>query len=256
MSLFGKILKVGLGAGVGFLTGGPAGALAGGASGLAGAIQKNGTNKAVGAQTAGAQTITDLANANRSEIFGMNAPTVAAGNTAIGAIGGFLGGVGGLDAYRKSTGYEDLLKTGLGAVNASAYARGAGDSGAALKALQAKGMNIADQSSQGWLNNQFNLAQAGTQARSIDANTGNFTVGALADATKYGADAQSNGALVNAGNDSSYLSQLASMGVDALKQRGSSYTPTQGYNNALPAWLNKTPPLNVTPGSLGSWARL
>ena len=70
-----------------------------------------------------------------------------------------------LETFRGSTGYKDLLKQGLGAVNSNAYARGMGDSGATLKALQDRGTSIADSSANQWLGGLGNLMSAGGQAR-------------------------------------------------------------------------------------------
>ncbi len=125
-----------------------------------------------------------------------------------------------LDTFRSSTGYQDLLKEGLGAVNANAYARGMGDSGATLKALQDRGMNIADRSAQGWLGNLGTLMNLGGQARGLVAGVGTNTVGAINQATQSGADASSNAALVNGQN---WANVLQNIGNSAAYAYGSSY---------------------------------
>lgn len=138
------------------------------------------------------------------------------------------GGVGGsqaaLDTFRGSTGYQDLLKTGLGSVNANAYASGMGDSGATLKALQDRGTNIANTSAQQWLGNLGNLMSAGGQARGLVAGIGTNTVNASNAATQGAANASSNATLASAGQTSSALQGLLNAGAYAY---GSSYQQPQ-----------------------------
>jgi hypothetical protein len=235
MSLFGNILKVAAPAALGFVTGGPAGAIAGGVSGLSGVAASSGTKKAVNPQLQATRDQIAASNANRDYQYSLNTPTINAGNDATGAINGFInGGNGGagLDAYRKSTGYQDLLNTGLAAVNSSAYAKGAGDSGAALKALQAKGTSIADQSAQGWLGSEFNLAGLGGAARSLVAGVGQNTTTANNAATQSGADAQSNGALVDSSNLIKRLQQFGAQAVNGVNgSTGSSFGSGPAANN-------------------------
>lgn len=125
-----------------------------------------------------------------------------------------------LDAFRGSTGYQDLLKTGLAAVNSNAYARGMGDSGATLKALQDRGTGIADRSAQGWLGNLGTLMNLGGQARGLVAGVGTNTVNATNGASQSAADASSNAALVNGQN---WSNTLQNIGNSAAYAYGSSY---------------------------------
>lgn len=139
------------------------------------------------------------------------------------------GGSGGdsqaaLDAFRGSTGYQDLMKQGLGAVNASAYASGMGDSGATLKALQDRGTNIANSSAQQWLGNLGNLMSAGGQARGLVAGIGTNTVNASNAATQNAANVSSNATLASAGQTSAALQSLLNAGAYAY---GSSYQRPQ-----------------------------
>jgi hypothetical protein len=129
-----------------------------------------------------------------------------------------------LDTFRGSTGYQDLLKTGLGSVNANAYASGMGDSGATLKALQDRGTNIANTSAQQWLGNLGNLMSAGGQARGLVAGIGTNTVNASNAATQNAANASSNATLASAGQTSSALQGLLNAGAYAY---GSSYQQPQ-----------------------------
>lgn len=68
--------------------------------------------------------------ANMARIQGLSQPAIDNGNWAGDIYSGLLGkgdpaaSSAALATYRGSTGYQDLLKTGLGAVNANAYARG------------------------------------------------------------------------------------------------------------------------------------
>lgn len=134
---------------------------------------------------------------NRDYVTGLSQPAINRGNAAGDLIGGFLGLGGGdqaasaLATYRGSTGYGDRLKTGLDSVNASAYARGLGASGATLKALQAQGMAIADQSSGSWLNGLNILNQTGNQAIGNVAGVATQTTGAINGALQNSANANS-----------------------------------------------------------------
>lgn len=142
-----------------------------------------------------------------------------------------------LDAFRGSTGYKDLVKEGLSAVNASAYARGASDSGATLKALQDRGTSLADRSAQGWLGNLGNLISQGSQARGLVAGVGTSTVGAVNGATQSGADASANASLINGQN---WATTLQNIGNSAAYAYGSSYgspsAPAAGGSYVLPSY--------------------
>lgn len=142
-----------------------------------------------------------------------------------------------LDTFRGSTGYQDLMKQGLGAVNANAYASGMGDSGATLKALQDRGTNIANSSAQQWLGNLGNLMSAGGQARGLVAGIGTNTVNANNSATQNAANVSSNATLASAGQTSSALQGLLNAGAYAY---GSSYGGGSGFG-AQPGY--QTPPI-------------
>lgn len=131
-----------------------------------------------------------------------------------------------LSAFRDSTGYQDLLREGLGATNANAYARGQGDSGATLKALQDRGTSIANQSSQQWLGNLGTLINNGNSARGLVAGVGASTVANNNAATQSGADARSNAALQTGATWNSNIQNLLNAGAYAY---GSSFKPNTGY---------------------------
>lgn len=136
-----------------------------------------------------------------------------------------------LDAFRGSTGYQDLVKEGLAAVNANAYARGMGRSGATYKALQDRGTSLADRSAQGWLGNLNTLMNYGGQARGLVAGVGTNTVSAVNSATQSGADASSNAALLSGQN---WAQALQGIGLAASQAYGSSYGGGSTSTGAAP----------------------
>jgi len=148
-------------------------------------------------------------------------------------ISGFSNGDGGsakaLDAFRGSTGYQDLVREGLSAVNANAYAKGMGRSGATYKALQDRGTSLADRSAQGWMGNLGTLMNLGGQARGLVAGVGTNSVNAINSATQAGADASSNAALLQGQN---WAQALQGIGTAASAAYGSSY----GGGSSSPAF--------------------
>lgn len=151
----------------------------------------------------------------RDQVLSLEQPTINRGNAAGGLVGSFLGLEGGdaaagaLSTFRGSTGYQDLMSAGLGAVNSNAYARGMGASGATLKALQAKGAAIADQSAGSWLSNLGGLAQMGRQAVGNVSGVIQNTTNNINQNRQGAADASSNAALIGSAN-----------GVRALQNAG------------------------------------
>lgn len=139
-------------------------------------------------------------------------------------ISAFSNGDGGaqkaLDAFRGSSGYSDLVREGLGAVNANAYAKGMGRSGATYKALQERGMSLADRSAGEWMGNLGTLMNLGGQARGLVAGVGTNSVNATNAATQAGADAVGNAALVQGQN---WAQALQGIGNAAMTAYGSSY---------------------------------
>lgn len=196
------------------------GSLIGGITGGKGAA------KAAKTQAAAQQQQLQFQQNARNQVIGLNQPAITRGNEASSLYGDFLGlGTGqgsqkALDTFRGSTGYQDLLQTGLGSVNANAYARGMGDSGAALKALQDRGSNIANQSSQQWLGNLGGLINAGTQAAGNVSGVTQNVANNMGNIVQNGANNQSNAALWQAGNTTNTIQNLANIGAYAY---GSSY---------------------------------
>lgn len=187
-------------------------------------------------------------NANMAKITGLEQPTIDRGNSAGKIYAGLLGvdpnsaeAKAALNTWRNSTGYQDLLKTGLGAVNANAYAMGLGDSGATLKALQAKGMALADSTQQQYLGNLNNLIQTGNAAIGNVAGVSTQTTQANNAASQNAADASSNAALAQSAAWQKALSGLTNAASGfASSYGGGSYSsqpataPTYGFGS----WSN------------------
>lgn len=200
--------------------------LAAGGSILGGVLSSNAAKSAAKTQAqSSANQITALQD-NQRYITGLEQPTIDRANGAGSLYGDFLGLGGGdaskaaLDTYRGSTGYQDLLKQGLGAVNANAYASGLGQSGATLKALQTRGMNIADQSSGQWLGGLNNLMQQGQQGIGNISGVATNTTNNINAANQNVADATGNAALTSGSAWSKALQGLFNAGSYAY---GSSY---------------------------------
>ena len=170
-------------------------------------------------------------------------PEFAAGNLAVQSQNELLGltkRADGLDPtaqLRETPGYKFRVDEANKAVNSNAYAAGMGNSGATLKALQARGMGLADQN----FNTYFD------QVGSI-ANRGMVAKGALTDqATNYGnasnaiiqnnANAQSNATLYSANAWKDAISGVSSAvgGAFGNPTTGSSY----GAGSILKSLANK-----------------
>lgn len=218
------------------------------AAGIGGAvISSSATKKAVNAQTAA----TNANNALAREQFAVNSgnlnPAIQRGNAAGGYVNDLLG-IGGdpaaskaaFDRFRDSSGYKFQLSEGLGAVNSNAYARGMGQSGATMKALQDRGNALADSSLQGYLGNLQNVSNQGTQAASSLAGVSTNMVGQISNNNQNQATTVGNAALTNASNINGTINNLLNAGGYAY---GSSYgnktpsaatsvpwPPTNGYN--------------------------
>ncbi len=212
-----------------------AGIAAGGAI-AGGAIAGGAAKKAAKTQAAAAAQQTAAAQANQQYISSLEAPTIARGDAAGDVFAGLLG-VGGdpaasakaLETFRGSNGYKDLLETGLKATNASAYARGMGNSGATLKALQDRATNIADRSQAGYLGNLGVLMNQGRSAVGNISGVATNTTNAINAATQTGADASSNAALLAS---QGWVQALQGVGNAGASLLGSSYGgQTGGINN-------------------------
>lgn len=220
---------------------------------LGGITGGKGAKKAAKIQAQTSQQQIAALEANRNYIYGLEAPTIDRGNAAGDVYSGLLG-VGGdpaksaqaLDTFRGSTGYQDILNTGLKAVNSNAYARGMGDSGATLKALQTRGSSIADQSAQGYLGNLNVLMNQGRQASGNVAGVATNTTAGINQANQTAADASGNAALISAAAWQKALQGVTNAGGSAL---GSSY----GGGGAGGGYGGLIPPPRSSPGYGGGY---
>lgn len=178
---------------------------------------------------------------NQAYITGLEQPAIDRGNQAGAAYSNFLGlngagsQQGALDTFRGATGYQDVLNTGLGSINANAYAKGLGASGATLKALQQRGSAIADQSAQSYLGNLNVLNQTGQTAIGNVAGVAQNTTNNINQATQQAGATQGNAALATGASWTQALQNIANVGGATL---GSSYGQPAG----------QAPPLYRTPG--------
>lgn len=212
----------------------PVAALAIGAVGsiASAAISSSAASKASKAATSAAAANNTLARDTYASNAANLNPAVSRGNTA-GDYVQRLMGLGGdatdatkaFGTYRDSTGYQFQLNEGLGAVNSNAYARGMGDSGATLKALQQRGNDVASQSFNTYLSNLQNVSSQGTQAASSLAGVGTDYVRQVSSNNNNAADAVGNAALFKASNISGTVNNLINAGAYAY---GSSYQKKGG----------------------------
>lgn len=195
---------------------------------LGGITGGKGAKKAAKVQQQTAQQIIAANNANQQRITGLSQPTIDRGNAAGAAYAGLLGlgdnaaAQTALTGWRNSAGYQDLLDSGLGAVNANAYARGMGDSGATLKALQERGMGLANQTQQQYLGNLNTLIQTGNSAIGNIAGVSTATTQSNNQALQNGADAASNASLIGANAWQNALGNLTNIGTNLASSYGRS----------------------------------
>lgn len=106
------------------------------------------------------------------------APYRDAGSKALGYYQDFLGAngaeaaAGAHDMFRSSPGYTFALDEGIRATEGSAAARGGLLSGGAIKAVQDRGMGLADQTSGSYLDRFLGLANMGQASAAGTANLG------------------------------------------------------------------------------------
>lgn len=224
-------------------------------------ISSNATDRAVSAQqqaTAASNSLAQQTYAKNEEYLN---PAITRGNQAGGYVADLLG-IGGdptaakkaFDTFRGSTGYQFQLDQGLKAVNSNAYARGMGDSGATLKALQTRGQGIADSSANNYIAQLTGLQNTGVGAASSLAGVGTNFVNQVTQNNQAQATASGNAALVNGQNLSGAVQNLLNAGAYAY---GSSY----GSNKAgtIPTPTMSQPvmtgtPYGYIPGGYGRWS--
>lgn len=101
---------------------------------------------------------------------------------------------------RDTPGYQFQVQQGLDGINANAYARGLGNSGATFKALQEYGRNMADQYYQQYVGNVAAVAEQGRGAAGAIAGAGDQMGAGVAGALNNQAQAQQNAANAAANN--------------------------------------------------------
>lgn len=126
----------------------------------------------------------------------------------------------GFDAFRNSTGYNFRLNEGNRAVNTGMAARGMGNSGAALKALQERGQNLASAEFGNYYNALAGQQSLGFNAASAQAGVaGNFS-SQVQQNNAQNASNVGNAALARAGNNNAFLSSLIGAGAYVAGGRG------------------------------------
>lgn len=192
---------------------------------ISSSASKKATSAAANAAAANNTLATNQFNTNSGNL----SPTIARGNQAGGYVQSLLG-LGGdsaastkaFDQYKASTGYQFQLSQGLGAVNSNAYARGMGDSGATLKALQQRGNDVAAGSFNSYIGNLQNVSQQGTSAASALAGVSNNYVNQVSGNNNNVAEVTGNAALWKSSNINGTISSLINAGATAYGY-GSSY---------------------------------
>jgi hypothetical protein len=197
------------------------------ASVLGGIIGGKGAKKAarIAQQTAREQIAAQIA--NREYQYSLNAPAIEHGGAADNTIAGLLN-IGGDPAASESafhtfqdhSGFKEMLKQGVGAVNSNAFARKMGDSGATYKALQERGEQIGNASIGDYISRLGGVSAGGTNARGLVAGIGQNTVNAQNQSQQFAGETSANAALFKAGNLSKTIQDLVNLGAN---QFGSSY---------------------------------
>lgn len=132
--------------------------------------------------------------------------------------------------WRDSTGYQFALNQGLGAINSNAYAAGAGNSGATLKALQDRGTEVGNQYFGNYLSQLGGVQAVGSTAKSSLANQGQNLVNSQANSSQNAANAASWNANQQASAWGNTLSSLAKIGGGLINNSSNSSTSASSYD--------------------------
>lgn len=116
------------------------------------------------------------------------------------------------DTFRNNTGYKFNLSEGLNAVRGGYSGSGTLQSGAALKALQERGSNIADGTFYNYLGAVGNQQGVGLSAASAQAGVGQNYANSMTAINTNKGDAQANAALAKGQSWGNALNGLASSG--------------------------------------------
>lgn len=208
----------------------PVGAIIGGVASIGGALLSNSSNNRATTAAANAQTnVAAQNNALAASIYNQNretlSPFVQGGTQAQTQINALLGLNGqpaqtqGFDTFRNSTGYQFQRDEGLNALDASAAARGALRSGAAMQSAQRYGTNLADQYFGNYMGYLANQQGVGLGAASAQAGVGNNYVSNVTANNQNAANATSNAALMRANNNNMMYGSIA----NSLGRLGSSF---------------------------------
>lgn len=147
---------------------------------VAGVIGNNAANKAA---RNNANSNNALSQANYDTTRGLVQPYIDRGGQAADALQGFLG-LGGdpvktqaaFDHYLNSTGYQFTRQQGIDAATQSAAGQGLLNSGGALKALQDRGTNLAQQYGQQYASNLDSVSKTGISGVNALVQAGNGNV--------------------------------------------------------------------------------
>lgn len=183
-----------------------------------------------------------FARENRDYQYGVNEPQINYGRAADDRLAG-LYNIGGdpaasaaaFEAWKASTGYDTTRREALDAVNQRAFAGGAGQSGAALTALQDRAGQVADRGFGSYTDGVRAISSTGANARGLVAGVGNNATMQLINASQNGANGQVAAIGANTANTQNTLQNLINAGQFAY---GSSYGG--GAKGAAPAgdWWN------------------
>ncbi len=164
---------------------------------------------------------------NRDFQYGLNLPQITYGRAADDRIAGLLN-LGGdpaasaaaFEDYKRSVGYDTRLTEALQATNQRAFAGGMGQSGAALKALQTRGADVAGRYFDTYLGQVGGVSANGSNARSLVAGVGTNTANQMINTQQNGLTAQINAINAGTANTQNTLQNLINAGNFAY---GSSY---------------------------------
>lgn len=182
---------------------------------IGGAASAIGGSKAASAQ----KNATNANNALQQQIYSSNKatldPYITRGNQAGGLLQQLImGGAGAQDAFRQfqaGTGYQTTLNEALGSVNSNAYARGMGDSGATMKALQDRAGQVAQGSFGQYAGLLGNQQGVGLSAASALAGVGQGYANSVSANNNASATAQGNAALNTAGQVNGILNNVTGL---------------------------------------------
>lgn len=108
----------------------------------------------------------------KSALAGSVSSGTSALSTLSNALSGGAGASSAYDAYKKSTGYQSQINSGVNAITSSQATKGLLNSGATAKAVQSSASNIAQQNYSSYLSQLASTAGLGMSAAGIIDNAG------------------------------------------------------------------------------------